>query len=225
MSTAVAEANAAQSLIDSINGPAKKVTKDKTEEAQERFLKLLTTQLQNQDPLNPMDNAQMTSQFAQISTVEGIEKLNQTLQKVMNSTIDAEAMQAASMVGHEVMVSGNGLELTEAGAVSGLELPEAADLVKVTISDSSGSPVRTLTLADLGPGMHNFTWDGMSDAGAKAVAGNYRLSFEATRGEDRVSATGLELASVVSVTRGTTGTSIDLGRLGRHSMSDIKQIF
>jgi flagellar basal-body rod modification protein FlgD len=75
-----------------------------TADAQDRFLKLLTTQLKNQDPLNPMDNAQMTSQLAQISTVDGIEKLNATLQKMLSSSNEPEAMQASALVGHQVMV-------------------------------------------------------------------------------------------------------------------------
>ena len=83
-----------QALIDAANGAAAK-TKSTTADAQDRFLKLLTTQLKNQDPLNPMDNAQMTSQLAQISTVDGIEKLNATLQKLLSSSVDGEAMQAA----------------------------------------------------------------------------------------------------------------------------------
>ena len=85
--------SALQALIDSVNGTAKKAT-SVTTDAQDRFLKLLTTQLKNQDPLNPLDNAQMTSQLAQISTVDGIEKLNATLQKLLASSVDAEAMQA-----------------------------------------------------------------------------------------------------------------------------------
>ena len=73
-----------QTLLDSVNRTAGKTARSATTEAQDRFLKLLTTQLKNQDPLNPMDNAQMTSQLAQISTVDGIEKLNATLQKLLS---------------------------------------------------------------------------------------------------------------------------------------------
>ena len=73
-------AGTTQSLIDSVNGTASTKTTSTTADTQDRFLKLLTTQLKNQDPLNPMDNAQLTSQLAQISTVDGIERLNATLQ-------------------------------------------------------------------------------------------------------------------------------------------------
>ncbi len=215
---------AVQDLLDSVNGSQKK-SKTTIEEAQDRFLKLLTTQLQNQDPLNPMDNAQMTSQLAQISTVDGIEKLNATLQKMMSSTIDAEVMQAAGMVGRSVMVAGSGVQLTNAGAVSGIQLDGFADKVVVKVKDANGLAIRTLNLGDLNAGLHNFAWDGKTDAGADSAPGSYSVSVEATRGGEKVTAATLELAKVESVTRSATGTTIDLGRLGKLSMADIKQIF
>jgi flagellar basal-body rod modification protein FlgD len=225
MATTMDNSAITQSLLDSVNGTGKAKSKTTIEEAQDRFLKLLTTQLQNQDPLNPMDNAQMTSQLAQISTVDGIEKLNATLKKMMSSSLDSETMQAAAMIGRNVMVAGNGLQLTDAGAVSGVLLDGFADKVTVKVKDANGLPIRTLNLGDLNAGMHNFTWDGNTDAGAKAANGNYSIAVEATRSGEKVSAQGLELANVISVTRSTNGTTIDVGRLGQVSMSDIKQIF
>src|SRR5512143_4217969 len=77
-----------------------------------KFMTLLVTQLKNQDPLNPLDNAQVTSQLAQISTVSGIEKLNTTLQSLLQSTSDSQTTQAAGLVGHVVLVPGSGLQLS-----------------------------------------------------------------------------------------------------------------
>jgi flagellar basal-body rod modification protein FlgD len=219
-----ASAAATQALLDAANG-TKTTSKTKMADQQDRFLKLLTTQLKNQDPLNPMDNAQMTSQLAQISTVDGIERLNATLQKMMSSSADGDAMQAVAMVGHNVMVNGNNMQLTDAGAVSGVELDDYADTVTVRVIDSSGLPIRTLQLGDLEGGLHNFTWDGNTDNGAKAANGQYRISVEATRAGEKVTARGLELGTVVGVTRSASGTSIDLGRLGQMAVADIKQIF
>src|SRR3990167_5266916 len=136
-------ANAAQTLFASLNA-ARDKTGAGAVDPQDRFLKLLVTQLQNQDPLNPMDNAQMTSQLAQISTVDGIEKLNATMRMILEGSVDSEAMQAAALVGHQVMVAGSGLSLGDAGAVGGLELKSAADQVSVTIKDSNGIVMRTL---------------------------------------------------------------------------------
>ena len=215
----------AQSLIDSVNGATSAKAKSTTGEAQDRFLKLLTTQLKNQDPLNPMDNAQMTSQLAQISTVDGIEKLNATLQKLLSSTVDSEAMQAAALVGHQVMVAGSALTLSDSGAVGGIELGAAADRVVVTINDVNGLPVRTLDLGDLDAGAHNFTWDGKADSGAKAVNGAYSVSVVAKRGSEKVDASTLQLASVLSVNRSSQGVTLDLGQFGLAKMSEVKQIF
>lgn len=214
-----------QTLVDSVNGAASRNAASTTNDAQDRFLKLLTTQLKNQDPLNPMDNAQMTSQLAQISTVDGIEKLNATLQKLLSSTIDAEAMQAAALVGHQVMVSGGGLRLTDTGAVGGVELSGAADEVVLSIKDANGLPIRTIDLGALAAGVHNFAWDGKTDSGAQAVSGAYGISAVARRGAEKVEVSPLELAGVISINRSSQGVTLDLGQLGLAKMSDIKQIF
>lgn len=216
--------SATQALLDSVNGTAKKAT-SQTTEAQDRFLKLLTTQLKNQDPLNPMDNAQMTSQLAQISTVDGIEKLNATLQKLVSSGVDAEAMQAAALVGHQVMVAGGGIQLADAGAVGGVELGANADQVTVTIKDANGIVMNTVNLGKLDAGVHNFVWDGKNDAGVKAANGAYSISVVAKRGTDTVKATALQLAGVQNINRSSQGISLNLGSLGLITLNDVKQIF
>lgn len=217
-------ASSAQALVDAANGSGSKAA-SATTEAQNRFLKLLTTQLKNQDPLNPLDNAQVTSQLAQISTVDGIEKLNATLQKLLTSSVDGEAMQAAALVGHQVMVAGRGLTLGDQGAVGGLELKSAADQVVVTIKDSNGIVMRTLNLGELAAGTSNFSWDGKTDAGAQAVNGSYGISILAKRGSEKIEVSPLELAGVISINRSSQGVTLDLGQLGLARLADVKQIF
>lgn len=225
MTTTSSISTTAQALIDGTNGTATAKARSTTGEAQDRFLKLLTTQLKNQDPLNPMDNAQMTSQLAQISTVDGIEKLNATLQKLLSSSVDGEAMQAAALVGHQVMVAGNGLQLGDSGAVGGIALTAGADQVIVTVKDPNGLVMRTLVLEDLGAGTHNFAWDGKTDAGAQAVNGRYGISAVASRGTEKAAAETLELAAVTNINRSTQGVTLDLGHLGLVRLSDVRQIF
>ncbi len=216
--------SATQALLDSTNGVAVK-TKSTSSDAQDRFLKLLTTQLKNQDPLNPMDNAQMTSQLAQISTVDGIEKLNATLQKLVASSLDDEVLQAAALVGHQVMVAGSVLQLGDNGAIGGLQLDAAADQVSVTIKDLNGLVMRTLDLGDLDAGMHNFKWDGMTDAGVAAVNGNFGIEVAAKRGSEKVAASALQLGAVSNINRSTQGITLNLGNLGLVRLGDVKQIF
>lgn len=235
MTTAAASSTSKyyQSLIDSVNGKSSSSSNSTTgssstanamSEAENRFLKLLTTQLKNQDPLNPMDNAEVTSQMAQISTVSGIEKLNTTLKTLLQGTIDSQTTQAASLVGNAVMVPGSSLVLSKSAGVGGLLLDSDADAVKVTISDSNGIVQRTLNLGNLDAGLHNFTWDGKTDAGAQAADGNYMIKVEATAGKDKVTATALNLGVVRSVITNANGFTLDLGSQGMFNMDDVKQI-
>ncbi|MBI5900956.1 MAG: flagellar hook assembly protein FlgD [Rhodocyclales bacterium] len=218
-------ATTTQALIDASKATNTASSSNVMTDAQNRFLKLLTTQLKNQDPLNPMDNAQMTSQLAQISTVDGIEKLNATLQKLVASSVDGEAMQAANLVGRQVMIAGSGLQLGDSGAVGGVELASAADQVVVTIKDPNGLVMKTMDLGNLDAGIHNFTWDGTTDAGAQAVNGSYSIAVTARRGTEKVTASALQLSGVSNINRSTQGVTLNLGSLGLVTLSDLKQIF
>jgi flagellar basal-body rod modification protein FlgD len=223
--TSNSTSNYYQSLIDSVNGKKSTTAKQSAiSETENRFLKLLTTQLKNQDPLNPLDNAQVTSQMAQISTVSGIESLNATLKTLLQDSKDSQTTQAASLVGQAVMVPGSSLTLSSSAGVGGFILAGDADAVKVTISDSNGVVVRTMTLGALDTGLHNFAWDGTTDSGAKAVDGAYSIAVEATAGKDKVSATALNLGVVRSVINSTNGFTLDLGSQGMFTMDDVKQI-
>jgi flagellar basal-body rod modification protein FlgD len=214
-----------QSLIDSVNGKKSVTAKQSAiSETENRFLKLLTTQLKNQDPLNPMDNAQVTSQMAQISTVSGIESLNATLKTLLQDSKDSQTTQAASLVGQAVMVPGSALALSKGAAVGGFEVAKDADAVTVTISDENGIVVRTLTLGEQAAGFHNFTWDGATDNGAAAADGAYKIAVSAKTGSDKVTATALNLGIVRSVINSGNGFTLDLGSMGMFSMDDVKQI-
>lgn len=210
-------------ILEALSGAQTK--KDGTAlSSEDRFLTLLTTQLKNQDPLNPMDNAQMTSQLAQISTVDGIEKLNATLQALVDNSTDSEALQAAALVGHGVMVPGNVLSLQEGAALGGVELTDAADRVRVTIKDGNGLAVRTLDLGAMEAGSHLFQWDGKADSGTAAAGGAYTLSVEAVRGDTALTANALQMGVVSSVARTSQGAQLNVGTLGAFKLSDIKQI-
>jgi flagellar basal-body rod modification protein FlgD len=225
VNTIGSNATTTQALIDASKSTDSASSSNAMTDAQNRFLKLLTTQLKNQDPLNPMDNAQMTSQLAQISTVDGIEKLNATLQKLVANSVDGEAMQAANLVGRQVMIAGSGLQLGDNGAAGGVELAAAADQVLVTIKDPNGLVMKTIDLGNLEAGIHNFTWDGTTDAGAQAVNGGYSVAVAARRGTEKVTASALQLTGVTNINRSTQGVTLNLGSLGLVTLSDLKQIF
>src|SRR5262245_54146433 len=100
--------------------------KDASAANADRFLTMLVAQLKNQDPLNPLDNAQVTTQMAQISTVEGVNRLNSTLEQLAGAFGAAQPLQATSMVGRQVLVQGGALALGAEGARGGYALAGAA---------------------------------------------------------------------------------------------------
>ncbi len=220
--TAVSNSQADQ-IYSSLNTSREKDT-SVVNEAENRFLTLLTTQLKNQDPLNPLDNAQLTSQLAQISTVNGIEKLNATLQTLLAGLSDSQAMEAASLVNHGVLVPGATMTLGEQGGIGGFELAAGADETTVTIKDSNGLVVHSMSLGALGAGIHPFVWDGKADSGAQAAAGNYTYSISAKAGTNTSTPTALAYGLVQAVTRNTSGLTLDVGTLGAFTMADVKQI-
>jgi flagellar basal-body rod modification protein FlgD len=204
----------------------KTTTTSETDVSENRFLTLLTAQLKNQDPLNPMDNAQMTSQLAQISTVNGIEKLNSTLEKLMSNSTDTQAVQAAAMLGHSVLVEGTKLSVAEGGqTVGGVDMPQAVDNATLTITDANGLVIRTIEMGALNEGLTDFVWDGKNNAGAQVAAGDYQFSVKATQDGKSITSTALELATVSGVLRDSTGIKLELGASGNVALGDIRQIY
>jgi flagellar basal-body rod modification protein FlgD len=154
----------------------------------ERFLRLLVTQMQNQDPLNPMDNAQITSQMAQINTVSGVEKLNQTVAGLNQQFVQLQALQGASLVGRGVLLEGDQLHVAGGGAEGGFELAGPADRVRVEVLNGAGHVVGALELGAQSSGRHAFDWT--APAGTAEGTG-YRFRVVATSGTTGVRTTPL----------------------------------
>jgi flagellar basal-body rod modification protein FlgD len=202
-----------------LNGNSSSTTKASDEAGSaDRFLKLLVAQMQNQDPLNPMDNAQVTSQMAQINTVNGIEKLNTTVQGLSGQFVQMQALQGASLVGRDVIVPGKSLSVEDGVGQGGFELNSAADHVKVEILSPAGQVVDTLQLGAQGSGMHSFDWD------AKDAAADAGLTFRvtATSGASVLPTTSLMRDRVNAVSTGGDSLTLELERSGSVAYSDIK---
>jgi flagellar basal-body rod modification protein FlgD len=195
-----------------------------SDDGQDRFLKLLISQMKNQDPLNPMDNAQVTSQMAQISTVSGIGQLNDSIVSMMSQFAGMEAVQGAALAGRDVLVAGNGLTLAGGAAAGGFELPAAVDGVAITVYDAGGKAVHTTQLGAAPAGIHRFEWDGMTDGGQQAAAGQYSFKVTTTTSGTEAAALALTLGTVTGVSRGAAGLELDLGALGVHTLGEIKRI-
>lgn len=184
-----------------LNGGASAATANEAG-SEGRFLKLLVTQLQNQDPLNPMDNAQMTSQLAQINTVSGIEKLNTTVEGLNAQFAQLQALSGASLVGREITLKGNALQVREGRAEGAFDLAGTAGSVKVEVLNAAGRVVATLDRGALDSGRHAFQWD----AGSQPD-GRYTFRVAATQGAASVAATPLMRDRVEAVrTQGNTLT-------------------
>ncbi|GAB4115036.1 MAG: flagellar hook assembly protein FlgD [Sideroxydans sp.] len=191
---------------------------------QDRFLKLLVTQMKNQDPLNPLDNAQVTSQMAQLSTVTGIDKLNATVQTLSSSMLAAQSLQAVAMIGHPVLVAGDSLELGNGKAFAAVELTQPADKLTVSINDASGRSLRTLQLGAQDSGIVDVAWDGVTDSGTLAPDGSYTLNAVSELGGQQSAATTLSYGLVNSVAQSQSGVTVNVGKLGDLSLTAIKQI-
>ena len=192
---------------------------------EKRFLKLLVTQLNNQDPLNPLDNAELTSQLAQMSTVSGIEKLNTAFESLLAQSGSSQVLQSASLIGRTVLVPGSELTLKQGAEVPfAVEMPQGADSVKVTVTNAAGATVRSFDLGALPQGIKTLSWDGKADGGALVADGSYTVNVVAHTGDAKVAATALTYANVASVSQGGSGVALDLGASRKASLSDVRLI-
>jgi flagellar basal-body rod modification protein FlgD len=216
-------------VINNLNGGAVQTGGSRvSEDLQGSFMSLLVTQLKNQDPLNPMENSEMTSQLAQINTVSGIESLNETLQNITGQIDAGQTLQATALIGKDVLVPGERLLLGEDGASTpfGIELDSPAEQVTISILDGSGQPVRSFELGRVAAGVESFVWDGTLNDGTQAPAGAYRLSVAAQSEGQPLSHTSLNYARVLGIsTAAADGLRLDLGGVSEQvRLDDIRQI-
>lgn len=215
---------ASPELLAQMNGTKSTASASSVDETSDRFMKLLVAQMKNQDPLNPLDNAQVTSQLAQLSTVTGIDKMNATLESLIGSYQSSQSLQAASMIGRGVIVPGDTLSLNDGQAVLGVELDTPADNVAVSIKNASGKVVHTMNLGAMDAGVSPLTWDGVADDGTTLANGTYTFEAIATRAGQGVVVTALTVGEVASVSTSTKGVSLNLSGMGSVGMADVRQI-
>jgi flagellar basal-body rod modification protein FlgD len=144
------------------------------------FLRLLTTQLGNQDPLKPMDNQAFVAQLAQFASVEQLHTLGANLETLLVAQASANQLQVAGLVGKDVLYRADGVDLAAGGSARlAASLPSRASVV-VAIQDASGATVRTLALGPREAGPLEIDWDGRSDGGEPMPAGHYTVAVTAT---------------------------------------------
>lgn len=217
-----------------LNSDGTKVSKETdAEELQNQFLTLLTAQLQNQDPLNPLENTELTSQLAQINTVSGIAGISEKITALMSALNNNQGIQAASIIGKNILTNGNQITLssytdesgnTSSAAYGGIKLESNADKVVVKITNGS-TEVRSIDLGAKNAGIVSFAWDGIDNYGNLRTDGNYKFSVEATQQDSGVIATTMQYSPVYAVSRNSTGDFVlDLGDKGTIKLDEVQQI-
>ncbi|MET1078214.1 MAG: flagellar hook assembly protein FlgD [Pseudomonas sp.] len=221
--------------IDSVTAPAsaldqyqfnneRKVNK---ELGKNEFLNLLVAQLNNQDPLSPQSNGEFVAQLAQFSQVEGIEKLNTSMESMLSGYQSSQALQASSLVGRKVIVpTDKAVVDTSQPFKASLTLPVSSSNVYVNVYDSSGAAVNRINLGQQAAGNVNFAWDGKNSSGVAMPPGAYRFEAQAAYGDETKGLYTLLPANVDSVSLGQNGGELmlNLAGLGSIGLSKVQVI-
>ena len=196
-----------------INAPKKQL-------GQEDFMKLLVAQINNQDPANPSDNGAFLAQMAQLSMVSGIDNLGTSFNSVAGSLASTQAMQAANLVGHQVLTDSNIANLEAGKPVQGqLSVPDNTTGLNIQVRDNAGSLIKTIPSTGFKPGLLGFEWDGTNERGEAQMPGEYSITASAlVNGHQQ--ALGLQLYSTVQSVMATPGSNtIELQMAGQHSVN------
>lgn len=196
MSVAGIQTAAATSSASTSQGTS--ASKGNTQLDMNSFLTMFTTQLQHQDPSNPLQSYELAAQLAQFSTVSVLTNIDKTLQTQQSYLASINNAQMIGTIGKEVVGMYDGVQLKD-GQISkaSYKLAEAADQVTVKITDSEGNLVRTMELGPQQAGQVDLAWDGLNDKGEAVPNGEYHFDVEAVAGEEK---TPVEVLKTVSGT-------------------------
>jgi flagellar basal-body rod modification protein FlgD len=193
---------------------------------QNSFLKLMTTEFQNQNPSQPADPTQMLSQLAQFSTVTGIQSMQNSISGLTNSLMSSQLLSGATLVGHQVLAPQNSFLLGANQTMNGaVDTPSGATTLAIAISDASGQVVRQFAVPAQS-GLTNFSWDGLEDDGTTAPPGNYSIAAVANVAGQNQSLQTLIASRVDSVTidPNTQSLTVNTDTIGSIALSAVRQI-
>jgi flagellar basal-body rod modification protein FlgD len=192
------------------------------------FITLMLAQLQNQDPTSPVDSNTFLTQLAQLSEVQGITSLNTNFSTLSNSLTSNQAMQASSLLGHQVLVTSSTATLAAGATVTGaVNVPQTTSQVTLSITDSNGNVVNQINLGAQSAGLANFSWNGTMGNGSPAPAGTYTLTAQyAGQVSGGTAATTLVNGTVdsVSMGAGSAGMTLNVAGVGSVPFSSLQQI-
>jgi len=191
---------------------------------QEDFLKLLMTQLQNQDPMEPMDNGEFMGQMAQFSTVQGVTEMGESIDGLVSIYQGQQMSANASMIGKKALVNGNWAQLEDGKLAGAIDLTTAANDLRVDVKSESGELMASIGLGSKMAGTQEFSWDGIKQDGTTAPEGNYYLSASAIRdGQATVPAMQV-YGTVNSVQMKGSEVTLNVSGQGNVSFNNVKRI-
>ena len=203
----------------------KAANRTEAEKQQDTFMKLLVKQLQTQDPMNPMDNAQTTSQMAQINTVTGIGKLNETMGQMQSLYAGTQVMQAAGLIGKEVLTPGKGFHFDGASKADlRVSIPEGAGEVTLSVFNKDGVEVAKLPVNSSEPGLAQLEWDGKKADGSLFPAGDYTVAAKGKKDGKEIALETVTWQVAKSVEFGSSGVGVYLANGGKTGFGDVIQI-
>ncbi len=194
--------------------------------ALEDFMSLMTTQLQNQDPLKPMESGDFLGQIASFGTVSGIADLQDSFSSFAKAMQSDQALQGSSLVGRNVLIpSSIGMMTPETGLSGQINVAEPVTDLKVQVYNEAGVPVKTIDMGSAS-GYTNFTWDGFDNNGTALPEGVYQFKATGTvNGENTAFATAtVAKVSSVLVGSGSQGLTVNLAGIGSVPFSEVQEI-
>ena len=197
--------------------------------SQADFLKLLTAQLQAQDPTNPMDNSQFVAQLAQFSQLQATQDLDTNLQSLssnINTSMQtSQVINSSSLLDRNVLVPSSNITLDSGTPAGGAVNFTAAGTATVTISDAAGNPIRHITVSDTSAGLTQFSWDGTDDNGNAVSPGSYAISASTGSGSSSSLDTYVSgKVSGVGFGGDSVGTYLQVTGVGGVPLSQVAQI-
>jgi len=198
--------------------------------SQADFLRLMTEQLKNQDPLKPLSNAEFVSQMAQMSTAQGVGDLRGSLDGMAEAMNSDQALRGASLIGRNALIETNRLALAADPDVPGTFIAQgvaaapSAGMITVEITTANGALVRRLQVQAQGAGDVAFQWDGLNDQGQAMPPDTYRMRAVFGEGRNAQAVGTGAMAPIESVTLDPQGLMLNLRGLGTAPLSAIRRL-
>lgn len=210
-----------------ISQPSKAQGKDRTELGQEDFLKLMTAQLKNQDPMKPMQSGEFMTQIAQFTSANGIGQMQKSFAEFTQDMKADQALRAAGLVGRQVVVASDSGYLPEGGELgASIHLPRDVDNLTVKVYSAAGEVLDTVELGAQPAGDVEFAWDGQDADGKTLPPGRYSFAASTMWEGETYGLDTFVAAEVESVRLGQNGQSpqLTLAGLGETDLNAVRHI-